>query len=148
MKRLSFIYWAAPLTVALNALPGMLDGTWRIIAASVLALALWTVLWFRIYTNKKLKPEFAIMGIVPALCYHILRGAGPEYASTFNSPGWQNFNFMLWVAAAFVIIRALLPTTEEYKGRLAKDAVFVFMCVITIAYHLNCWATTHQIFSL
>lgn len=147
MKRLSFIYWAAPLTVALNALPGMLDGVWRIVLASVLALALWTVLWFRIYTNKKLKPEFAIMGMLPALCFHILQAAGPEYAATFNSPGWQNFNFMLWAAAAFVFIRALLPTLSEYKGRLIYDAVFVFMSIITIAYNFSCWATSHLAFS-
>ena len=147
MKRLSFIYWAAPLTVALNALPGMLDGVWRIVLASVLALALWTVLWFRIYTNKKLKPEFAIMGMLPALCFHILQAAGPEYAATFKSPGWQNFNFMLWAAAAFVFIRALLPTSSEYKGRLIQDAVFVFMSIITIAYNFSCWATSHLAFS-
>ena len=145
MKRLNFIYTAAPLTVALNALPGMLDGVWRMLAAGVLALALWAVVWLRVYTTKKLRPEFAIMAVVPALSYHLLGAAGPEYAASFQTPGWQNFNFFLWIASIAVTIRALLPTPQEYKGRLATDSVFIFMTIITVVYGLSCWATTHSI---
>lgn len=143
MKRLNFIYAAAPLTVALNALPGMLDGVWRMMLAGVLAVALWAVLWLRIYTNKKLRPEFAVLVMIPALSHHILEAAGPEYASTFHTPGWQNFNFFLWVASIVVTIRALLPTPQEYKGRLAADSVFIFMTIISVVYGLSCWMTTH-----
>lgn len=143
MKRLHFIYAAAPLTVALNALPSLADGVWRMVIAGVLALALWTVVWFRVYTNKKLRPEFAIMVMLPALSYHILQVAGPEYAATFHTPGWQNFNFFLWIAGIFVTIRALLPTPQEYNGRLAGDSVFIIMTIITVVYSLSSWATTH-----
>lgn len=143
MKRLNFIYLAAPLTVALNSIPGMLGGIWQIVTAIVLALALWGVVWVRIYTNKKLRPEFAVMAIVPATSYHILQAAGPEYMATFNTPGWQNFNFFLWLGAIAVMIRAFLPTPEEYKGRMAADSVLIFMSIITTIYSLSCWATTH-----
>ena len=143
MKRLNFIYAAAPLTVALNTLPGMLGGVWQLVTAGVLAVMLWAVVWLRVYTNRKLRPEFAIMVIVPALGYHILQWAGPEYATTFYTPGWQNFNFFLWLASMFVTIRALLPTPQEYKGRLAGDSVFIFMTIITVVYGLSCWMKTH-----
>ena len=143
MQRLRYIYLAAPLTVALNTLPGLLDGSWRMCAAAVLGLALWAVTWVRLYTNKKLRPGFAVLAILPALMFHVLTGAGTEYLAPFSSPGWQNFNFFLWLASIFVIIRALLPTAAEYKGRLAADSVLIFMSLITVAYSLACWATTH-----
>ena len=146
MKRLSFIYAAAPLTVALNTLPGMLDGAWRVILAGFLAIALWAVVWVRVYTNKKLRPEFAILIILPALCHHILGACNPEFAATFQTPGWQNFNFFLWLASIIVMIRALLPTPREHKGRLASDSVFIFMSIISVTYGLSCWMTTHVTF--
>ncbi len=143
MKRLSFIYAAAPLMVALNALPGMLGGVWRCMAAVVISLALWAVMWLRFYTNRRLRPEFAILVIVPALFHHILQSAGQQYIATFQTSGWQDFNFFLWAAAIFVFIRAILPTPEEYKGRLSGDSVFIFMTIISVVYGLSCWVTTH-----
>ena len=143
MNRLKFIYLAAPLTVALNTLPGMVEGVWRIVAAAVIALVLWAVVWIRIYHNGKLRPEYAVLAVVPAVCFHILQGAGPDYLATFSTPGWQNFNFFLWLASRFVIIRALQPTTDEYKGRMAADSVLIFMSIVTTAYSLACWAMTH-----
>ncbi len=145
MKRLHFIYAAAPLTVALNAVPGMLGGIWRMVVAGILAVLLWAVVWLRVYTNKRLRPEFAVLAIIPALAYHILAAAGPQYAATFSTPGWQNFNFFLWLAGIFVTIRALLPTPQEFKGRLVTDSVYIFMTIITVVYGLSCWATTHTI---
>ena len=135
MKRLSFIYAAAPLTVALNTLPGMLDGAWRVILAGILAIARWAVVWVRVYTNTNLRPEFAILG-----------ACNPEFAATFQTPGWQNFNFFLWLASIIVRIRALLPTPREHKGRLASDSVFIFMSIISVTYGLSCWMTTHVTF--
>ena len=145
MKRLQYIYSAAPLTVALNAIPSMLDGAWRIAAAIVLALVLWTVTWFRVYTNKKLRPEFAILVIVPALSFHVIQAAGADYIEAFRTPALQNFNFFLWLAATWVTIRAFMPTSQEYSGRVARDSVFIFMTIITVVYHLSSWASTHTI---
>lgn len=145
MKRLHYIYCAAPLTVALNAIPVMLDGMWRVVVAVVLALALWTVTWFRVYVNKKIRPEFAIMVIVPALSFHVIQSSGTEYAEAFRTPVLQNFNFFLWLAAMWVTIRALMPTSLEYTGRVARDSVFIFMTIITVVYHLSSWASTHTI---
>lgn len=145
MKRLNFIYLAAPLTVALNAVPGMFGGLGRIIVAVILALALWAVVWIRLYHTGKLRPEYAVLSVVPATCFQLLQAAGPKYSSTFSTPGWQNFNFFLWLAAIFVTIRALLPTPEEYKGRLASDSVFIFMTIITVVYGISCWASTHAL---
>lgn len=145
MQRLRYIYLAAPLTVALNTLPGLLDGSWRMCAAAVLGLALWAVTWVRLYTNKKLRPEFAVLAILPALMFHVLTGAGTEYLAPFCSPGWQNFNFFLWLGSIFVTIRALLPTASEYKGRRSADSVFIFMTIITSFYGLSCWMNMHSI---
>lgn len=146
MKRLHFIYLAAPLTVALNSLPAMLGGVWRIALAVLLAMALWSVYWIRLYTNKKLRPEFALIAIVPALCYQILSSTSAEYQAVFCSPGWQNFNFFLWIASIVITIRALLPTPQEYKGRLATDSVLIFMSIISAFYGIFCWAGTHASF--
>lgn len=143
MKRLNFIYLAAPLTVALNTIPGMIDGVGRMLAAVTIAAVLWGVMWIRLYHNRKLRPEFAVLAILPATAYHILETAGEEYAGTFNTPGWQNLNFFLWLAAIVVMIRALLPTPQEYKGRLATDSVLIFMSIITTVYGIACWASTH-----
>ena len=143
MKRLHFIYLAAPLTVALNSLPAMLGGVWSLVLTVVLAIALWSVVWIRLFTNKKLRPEFAIMAVVPAASFYILKAAGPEYQTVFSSPGWQNFNFFLWLASIAVIIRALLPTAQEHHGRLATDSVLIFMSIISIFYGIFCWANIH-----
>lgn len=145
MNRLKFIYLAAPLTVALNAIPGFFDGAWRMAVAIVLALALWAVVWIRIYKTGKLRPEFAILTVIPPLSFYSLLAAGKEFAATFSTPGWQNFNFFLWLGSIFVIIRALLPTPDEYKGKLAADSVFIFMSIITTVYGISCWANTHAI---
>lgn len=144
MRRLSFIYSAAPLTVALSTLPNFVDGMWRIALAGVIAIALWAVTWARVYSNKKLRPEFAILVIIPAMCHHLMQAYGPEYTAAINTPAWQNFNFILWIAAIVVTIRALLPTSAEYKGRLAADSVLIFMSLITVAYNLSCWMTSHN----
>lgn len=147
MKRLTFIYCVSPLTVALNTIPGMLsDSVLRMIAAIVLALSVWGVVWVRLYGTGKLRPEFAVLSVVPALSYQFILTAGSEYMAIFNSPAWQNFNFFLWLGTIFVYIRAFLPTRDEYKGRLAGDSVFIFMTLITIFYSLSCWATTHVIY--
>lgn len=144
MKRLHFIYAVAPLTVALNTLPAMLPGTWRVGIAAVLGLAVWAVTWLRLYANKKLRPEFAILTMLPALLFNTLSGAGAEYLATFSTPAWQNLNFFLWLGAIFVSIRALLPAPTEYKGRLRSDSVFVLMTIVTIVYGLSCWMNTHS----
>lgn len=146
MTRLKFIYLAAPLTVALNALPGFLDGVWRIAAASILALALWAVVWMRVYFTGKLRPEYTVLVILPAVAYHVIQSVGEDIISVFNTPGWQNFNFFLWLAAIVVTIRALLPAAQEFGGRLATDSVFIFMSIITTVYGISCWATTHASF--
>jgi hypothetical protein len=146
MKRLHFIYFAAPLTVALNTLPGMLCGLWSIVVTATLAVLLWGVVWMRLFTNKKLRPEFAIISVLPAASYYIMGQTSPAYREAFCSPGWQNFNFFLWLAAIAVVIRALLPTPQEHRGRLAMDPVFIFMSIITTVYGLACWAGTHADF--
>ncbi len=143
MKRLTFIYLAAPLNVALNTIPGMLGGTWQMISAIMLGLVLWSVVWLRVYANGKIRPEFAVLSVLPAVSCQIIQSAGEEYITMFNTVGWQNLNFFLWLAAIFVNIRALLPTPAEYRGRLAADSVLIFMSIITTVYCLSCWATTH-----
>jgi hypothetical protein len=123
----------------------MLDSVWRVAVAIALALALWSVTWFRVYANKKLRPEFAILVILPALSFHVVQSSGPDYVEAFSTPALQNFNFFLWLAAMWVTIRALMPTPQEYIGRVARDSVFIFMTIITVVYHFSSWASTHTI---
>lgn len=146
MKRLHFIYLAAPLTVALNTLPALFGGIGGGFVMAILAIALWGVIWTRFYTNRKLRPEFAILAVVPSVCHYLLSEASTDYQAVFNSPGWQNFNFFLWLAAIVVMVRALLPAPHEYNGRLATDSVFIFMSIISTVYGLFCWAGTHADF--
>lgn len=146
MKRLTYIYCIAPLTVALNTLPGMLGiGYPGLIVAVVLAVAVWALVWFRIYHTGRLRPEFAVLTVVPVLSYYFIQAAGVEYIQIFNSPIIQNFNFLLWLGSIFVYIRSFLPAPQEYRGRLATDSVFIFMSIISTVYGLSCWATTHAV---
>ncbi|MBR1983035.1 MAG: hypothetical protein IKA23_09845 [Akkermansia sp.] len=148
MKRLNFIYCISPLTVALNTIPGMLsDSVLRMIVTAVLALTVWGLIWVRLYGTGKLRPEFAVLSVVPALSYQLILTAGGPYMAVFNTLGWQNFNFLLWLGSIFVYIRAFLPSKDEYRGRLAGDAVFIFMTTVTIIYSLSCWAATHAVLS-
>lgn len=142
MKRLTYIYWAAPLTLALNSVPGLLgNGTAALLAASVLAIALWGVVWMRLYTNKKLRPEFAILSILPATAGYFVAAMGAEVQELLQTPTWQNMYFFLWVATLFVYLRTLLPAPQEEKRPLRKDPVLLFIGALCTLYLLSSWVS-------
>lgn len=138
MKRLTYIWWSCPLALALNTLPLLLPGMWSLVLASLAALALWAVVWLRLYANRRLRPEFAVLAVLPQMVQHGFAFAGglpPE----LNTLLWQNLFFASWCAVAWVNIRALLlgPGEERAAGR--HDAVLIFMSIITLCFCFSSW---------
>lgn len=141
MKRLTFIYWAAPLLLGLTALPPFFAPPWSLLAAAALACVLWGVLWLRLYGSKRLRPEFSLAGILAPLSaqgLHALQQMNAEAAEPFAATFWQNLHFVLWLGVCWVGITALLP---DEPGKSAwKDPVTLFMSIILILYAVSRWA--------
>lgn len=138
MKRLTYIWWSCPLALALNTLPLLLHGVWALVLASLAALALWAVVWLRLYANHRLRPEFAVLAVLPQMVQHGFAFAG-GLPQEFDTLLWQNLYFVSWCAVAWVNIRALLlgPGEERAPGR--HDAVLIFMSIITLCYCFSSW---------
>lgn len=139
MKRLAYILWACPLATALQTVPMLCcHPLYRLLAAMALALGLWAVVWVRLYANRRLRPEFAVLAVLPQLWFYGLGYAG-DAAAALTTPFWQNLYFFAWCATAFVGVRALLlgPSDDKPGGRV--DSVLVFMSIITAAFCLSSW---------
>ncbi|MCQ2364035.1 MAG: hypothetical protein MJ051_00585 [Akkermansia sp.] len=143
MKRLHYIYASAPLALALNNVPLLLSGACQLAAAAALALGLWAVVWMRLYTNRKLRPEFSLLTVLPQSVFYGLRALqeqSPEAAAPFAAPFWSNLYFFLWCAAAFVALRALFASPSEEKLPAKRDPLFLFMAILTVAFCFASWA--------
>lgn len=143
MKRLTYIYAAAPLALALNNVPQLLSGAWQLVAAAALAVGLWAVAWMRLFTNKRLRPEFSLLVILPQMAFYGLRAlqqSAPESAAPFASPFWANLYFFLWCGACIVGICALLSAPGEEAPPAKRDPLFLFMSLITLAFCVAAWA--------
>lgn len=142
MKRLTYIYWAAPLTLALNSVPGLLGrGSYALLAAGILAVALWGVVWMRLYTNRKLRPEFAVLSILPSGIAYAMAAMGSETQELIQSPTWQNLYFILWLSTIFVYLRTLIPGPKEEQRPLRNDPVLLFIGILSTLYLLSCWVS-------
>lgn len=152
MKRLHYIYAAAPLALALNNVPLLLSGACQLAAAAALALGLWAVMWMRLYTNGKLRPEFSLLAVLPQAVFYGLRflqQQSPEAAAPFATPFWANLYFFLWCAAAFVGLRALFAAPAEEQLPAKRDPLFLFMAILTVAFCFASWAgSTATLFPL
>lgn len=143
MRRLHFIYCAAPLALALNNVPLLLEGGWRLVAAAALAVGLWAVLWMRLYTNRKLRPEFSLLGVLPQLSFYslqTLQTQQAEAAQAFQAPFWANLYFFLWCGACLAALSALRPAPEEEALPIKRDPLFLFTAILTIAFCFAAWA--------
>ncbi|MDO5449765.1 MAG: hypothetical protein Q4F30_02635 [Akkermansia sp.] len=151
MKRLPYIYWGIPAAFVLTLLVGGVSGGLLHPApalglASVAALVLWGATWLRLYGTQKLRPEFSVLAVVPQMVYYAMHAAGPEVLEQLKGDAYQNFYALLWLAAGFTLMRALLPgPQDEVAGK--RDGVFIFMSIILVLYVVYSWtAMASQLF--
>lgn len=145
MKRLPFIYCAAPLALALNNVPLLLSGAAQWISAAALGIGLWAVMWMRLYTNGKLRPEFSLLAVLPQSAFFALRTLqiqAPEAAAAFASPFWTDLYFFLWCGTAATAWRALLAAPKEDAPPAKRDPLLIFMVILTLAFCFSAWVST------
>lgn len=143
-NRFTYICSILPAVFLLNNLPGFFHGSWSLVVAGALALAVWVLVWLRLYCTKSLRPEFAILTIVPQMAVYGLINADQEAVNTFNTTAYQYIYTLLWIAAAFVGIRSMKAGAwEKPKGK--KDSVYVMMSILTAAYCFFCCASFYAL---
>lgn len=118
MKRLTYIYTLIPLYAVLGMVRAM--ETWfgpigALIIGGLVCFAVWTVVWLRLYGTNSLRPELAVLSILPTACYLGLKFAGDEAIANFSDPSWQNVYFFTWCAAAIILILSARLTPAEEK---------------------------------
>lgn len=109
-------------------------GTGWVLAIIITPLILltWGIVWLRLYSTNILRPEFAILSIVPQSIYFAAKGTGTEL---MHHPVWQNLYVMSWVAFAIVIILSLKPKHKRDNNiPLSKDLIFGMMSILTVVY--------------
>lgn len=142
MKRLTYIYWATPLFVALSCgqtfiqLLGTIGGT---ILGSVIGLTAWGVVWLRMFGQGRLRPEFAVLSVLPVFMYLLGKCSSPETINELNTPAVQNLYFFCWLAAMIVGIITFMPSTTEKKKPLSSDRLFILMAILTVVYGITTW---------
>lgn len=136
MNRLKYIYWITPLLVLLSCgrmLTDILGGgflLWLIVAPALLIT--WGVVWMRLYGMPRMRPEFAILSILPQSIYFICRSSGSE---ALHQPIWQNFYTLLWIGFAIVMILSMKPGhPTDPQLPASKDRIFVFMAILAALY--------------
>lgn len=143
-NRFTYICSILPAVFLLNNLPGFFHGYWSLIVAGALALLVWVLVWLRLYSTGSLRPEFAILTIVPQMAVYSLLNAGTEAINYFNTTVYQYIYTLLWIAAAFVGIRSMRAGTwEKPKGK--KDSVYVMMSILTAIYCFFCCASFYAL---
>lgn len=147
MKRLTYIYLSAPLALALNNVPQLCGAwQWQLVCAAALAVGLWAVVWLRLYENKRLRPEFSMLAVLPQAAFYglfNLKHFAPAAAEPLvTSPFWSNMYFFLWCGACVAGIRALLGGPSEEKRPAKNDPLFLLMSILTIAFCIAAWAGT------
>ena len=143
MNRRTYIYCAVPLITLLGCGVTFVQLTgagWALVLGCVLAVVTWALLWARLFDNKKFRPEFALLGILPALIYFILTYTGQTGDnSPFTAPVWQNIYFLLILAAVAVQIASFCPGSRDEARRPAHDPVLIFLCVLLIINGFFTW---------
>lgn len=136
MNRLKYIYWITPLFILLSCgrmLTGVLGTGW-LMALVLLPFILltWGIVWMRLYGMNKLRPEFAILSILPQSVYFVAKGTG---TTILHQAEWQNLYAMSWIAFAVIIILSLRPGDKsDTKTTLSKDHIFIMMSILTVVY--------------
>ena len=143
MKRLAYIYWGVPAACALSLLRGYASGTayvslfWVSLLPS---LVLWGATWLRLQGNRAMRPEFSALAVLPHLVFFGAMAAGQDFLQDIRVANiWSIIYMLMWLGAALAMVMALCLSAEEKKGKSAKggrDAVFIMMSFLTLAY---CW---------
>lgn len=151
MKRLNYIYWGVPLFVLLSCgslITGVL-GTSGLMLAVVIPLIVvtWGVVWMRLYTGGRLRPEFAILSVLPHSVYYLTCYFG---STVFTDPTWQNMFGLMWLAFIFIMLISLRPgRMDDRHERVARDRTFILMTILTLVYAWSTFADfANQIFYL
>lgn len=127
MNRRRYIYWATPLFVLLGCgavLTAQLGSTAALVIGSIVAVVAWGVVWLRLYSMKRLRPEFAVLSVLPYVIYYV----NPPLSGDVSM--WQNLYALSWIASAAVLIASVRPTPEDTQGsvpRLTQDPLFLLM---------------------
>lgn len=104
--------------------------------AFLLIIIAWGVVWMRLYTGGRLRPEFGILSVLPHSIYYL---SVYTHTKVFTDPTWQNIYGLSWLAFVGVMLIALRPgRPDENHSRMAKDRTFIMMAILTIAY---AWST-------
>lgn len=142
MKRLTYIYWLLPLLVLLScgdSLIALIGAGGALAVAIPLILVVWGLVWMRLYSTGLLRPETAVLAILPQSIYYMARYTGTDF---FTAPAAQNLYALSWLTFVAVIIMSMKPAAADGKPkRLAQDATFILMCLVTIAYSFATMAT-------
>lgn len=149
MERRTYIYLATPLFILLScgtAMESMLGATGALAAASVLSIVAWGVVWMRLYKMQRLRPEFAVLSILPLIIYYIDR-----YSETHlfaDSPSWQNLYALTWVGFIWVAIASMRQGVCDTPARpLGKDPVFLLMMPLTLLYAASTFINYYTVIS-
>lgn len=140
-KRLTYICSALPLIVLLNNLPPFFSGIWQLIVAGVFALALWILVWMRLYATQRLRPEFAILFILPQMIAYMMMYAGKEVTAPLLTPMVQNLYFLLWIGTIFTGIKSVAAGSWEMPAKGTRDTLYIVMCVLIIVWGLLSWSS-------
>lgn len=143
MQRTAYIYRIIPLMVVLSCgrlLEGLLGSIGALVVGMVIVIAAWAVVWLRLYGMRRLRPEFAVLTILPQAIYFIIKACDSTAIASYLTPAWQNLYFIAWLAAMGTIIFSLRPGYHDNRRAVSQDPMFIMMTIITIAYGVSTWA--------
>ncbi len=143
MTRRRYIYCAIPLFTLLGcgtSLVHLLGATAALIVGVALALPAWGLVWARLYDSRRLRPEFAVLSVLPQLIFFLLVFAGhTAQNNAFSAPLWQNLYFLLTLAAMAVQMVSLRPGSQDEQLRSAQDPPFIFLSLLIVANGFISW---------
>lgn len=140
MNRRTYIYLAVPLFVLLSCgqmFINTLGITWASLLAYVFIIAAWGVVWMRLYSTKLLRPEFAMLTILPHSIYFISKQVDTHIFE--QEPMWQNLYMLTWIAFAWVSIRSIRSTGIDTPRLqpMRKDPIFLLLVPLILLYTVS-----------
>lgn len=131
----------APLLTGLLGRGGVM-----LAVVSLLVIVTWGVVWVRLYTGNRLRPEFAILSILPHSIYYITLFFDSKL---FTDATWQNIYGFTWLAFLIVMLISLRPGRADGKhARVLHDPTFILMAIMTAYYTFSTMANfASQIFT-
>lgn len=135
--RFTYICSILPAIFLLNNIPRCLQGIWQLVVACILAIVVWALVWLRLYSLKKLRPEFSALIVLPQLIAYTCLWCGLSIPQETASPIWQNLYTLLWIGVAYVGICSMRPGSWE-KPQDKRDSVYIMMWILTVVYSFYC----------